>query len=62
MGPRLSSGHLTKSQLHVWGWDHFKEISHTEAACAPSNSTLNQSNNRGKVMGGEGCVPGSGGW
>ncbi|OWK11490.1 hypothetical protein Celaphus_00007051 [Cervus elaphus hippelaphus] len=45
-GPRPSSGHLTKSQLHVWGWDHFNEISHTEAACAPSNSTLNQSNNR----------------
>lgn len=58
-GPRPSSGHLTKSQLHVWGWDHFKEISHPEAACAPSNSTLNQSNNRGKVMAGGGGMPGS---
>ena len=51
-GPRPTSGHPTKSQLHVWGRDHFKEISHTDRACAPPNSTLNQSDNRGKVMGG----------
>ncbi|KAI4531733.1 hypothetical protein MG293_018247 [Ovis ammon polii] len=51
-GPRPTSGHPTKSQLHVWGKDHFKEISHTDRACAPPNSTLNQSDNRGKVMGG----------
>lgn len=56
-GPRPTSGHPTKSQLHVWGKDHFKEISHTDRACAPPNSTLNQSDNRGKVMG----VPGRGG-
>uniref|UniRef100_A0A452FTA4 CD19 molecule n=1 Tax=Capra hircus TaxID=9925 RepID=A0A452FTA4_CAPHI len=45
-GPRPTSGHPTKSQLHVWGRDHFKEISHTDRACAPPNSTLNQSDNR----------------
>uniref|UniRef100_A0A8C2RT23 Ig-like domain-containing protein n=1 Tax=Capra hircus TaxID=9925 RepID=A0A8C2RT23_CAPHI len=44
-GPRPTSGHPTKSQLHVWGRDHFKEISHTDRACAPPNSTLNQSDN-----------------
>nr|XP_019842698.1 PREDICTED: B-lymphocyte antigen CD19 [Bos indicus] len=46
-GPRSSSGHPTKSQLNVWGTDHFKEISHADLPCAPPNSTLNQSDNRG---------------
>ncbi|ELR57262.1 B-lymphocyte antigen CD19 [Bos mutus] len=45
-GPRSSSGHPTKSQLNVWGTDHFKEISHADLPCAPPNSTLNQSDNR----------------
>uniref|UniRef100_A0A452FT97 CD19 molecule n=1 Tax=Capra hircus TaxID=9925 RepID=A0A452FT97_CAPHI len=58
-GPRPTSGHPTKSQLHVWGRDHFKEISHTDRACAPPNSTLNQSDNRGKVMGDLTVAPGS---
>ncbi|KAI4559586.1 hypothetical protein MJG53_018112 [Ovis ammon polii x Ovis aries] len=49
-GPRPTSGHPTKSQLHVWGKDHFKEISHTDRACAPPNSTLNQSDNRAVAL------------
>lgn len=53
-GPRSSSGHPTKSQLNVWGTDHFKEISHADLPCAPPNSTLNHSDNRGKVMAGAG--------
>ena len=62
-GPRSSSGHPTKSQLNVWGTDHFKEISHADLPCAPPNSTLNQSDNRGKVMAGAGggVVPGRAG-
>ncbi|XP_026982317.1 B-lymphocyte antigen CD19 isoform X1 [Sagmatias obliquidens] len=43
-GPRPSSGHPTRSQVYVWAKNNPK-ILHTDSACAPPNSTLNQSNN-----------------
>lgn len=49
-GRRSSSSHPTRSKLYVWAKNQAKVL-HTDLTCPPPNSTVNQSNSHGKVLG-----------